>query len=309
MTISDNIMKKLFTGRKQYSSSELAMAIALSILFLGLVAAAQVGLRDVDAEIVFVALVPLLILLIIFGILKGIETPMGLKIFFDQPLHESNSMRIRTKNVNEAIVAADAKRVDGTIVEAEEFQDNNDLTAIKDRIFDKDTHVLSFEIEKDEPYPEEVVEACMDAIVSDPSMTIRYLQFTEKKGRFEGMLRISDCLHNGIILSAISPDTISWTDLASDINDGSVLKYPGTVTEDLSISAQSSIRDALSTMKTLDRTWLPVLKGGRLFGVVSEAQLLRDVILAWMDEEENEEVASQETATLTTIGETERAVV
>jgi hypothetical protein len=264
-------LREFFDDSKQYSNSDVAIAIALSLFFLVVVALAHRALGNVDPEIVFVALVPLLIVLLISGklLVNEIQTPAGLKILFSQPLRESKSLKINAKRVNDAIV------------EADEFNSPND--EIRKRIFDENTHVLSFEVQKKEPYAEEVIEACMDAIVNDPSMTIRYLQFTDKRDRFEGMLRISDCLHNGIVLSAMSPDDVNWSGLASDINDGSVLDYPGTVTEDISIPAHSSAKSALLAMKEHDRNWLPVLSGGRLFGVVSEDPLLRDVILTWME--------------------------
>lgn len=277
-------LREFFSDSKQYSNSDIAIAIALSLFFLVVVALAHRALGNVDPEIVFVALVPLLIVLLISGklLVNEIQTPAGLKILFSQPLRESKSLMVNAKRVNDAIV------------EADEFDSTDDGSEIEKRIFDENTHVLSFEIDRKEPYAEEVIEACMDAIVSDSRMTVRYLQFTDKRDRFEGMLRISDCLHNGVVLSAIAPDDVNWDGLASDINDGSVLNYPGTVTEDVSISAHSSARSALLAMKDHDRNWLPVLSGGRLFGVVSEDQLLRDVILTWMEEGNEGGMGSEE---------------
>jgi hypothetical protein len=265
---------EFFSDSKQYSNSDVAIAIALSLFFLVVVALAHRALGNVDPEIVFVALVPLLIVLLISGklLVNEIQTPAGLKILFSQPLRESRSLIVNAKRVNDAIV------------EADEFDSTKNGSELRKRILDENTHVLSFEVERKEPYTEEVIEACMDAIVNDPRMTIRYFQFTDKRDRFEGMLMISDCLHNGIVLSAISPNDVNWGTLASDINDGSVLDYPGTVSEDISIPAHSSAKSALLAMKEHDRNWLPVLSGGRLFGVVSEDQLLRDVILTWMEE-------------------------
>jgi CBS domain-containing protein len=284
-------LREFFDDSKQYSNSDVAIAIALSLFFLVVVALAHRALGNVDPEIVFVALVPLLIVLLISGklLVNEIQTPAGLKILFSQPLRESKSLKINAKRVNDAIV------------EADEFNSPND--EIRKRIFDENTHVLSFEVQKKEPYAEEVIEACMDAIVTDPGMTIRYLQFTDRRDRFEGMLKISDCIHNGIVLSAIDSDEISWSILASDINDGSILEYPGTVLEEISIPAHSSAKHALLKMKEYDRNWLPVLSGGRLFGVVSEDQLLRDVILTWMEEGTEDRTASEEsTPSPSTIG-------
>lgn len=267
----------------------LTTIIALSFGFLGTVFIFERYGIDIDPEVVFVALVPVVIALLITGrlALKEIQTPSGLKLLLE-PLSNSQSSKLPVGSLE----ALRDIQTENEIIDISKYitPDNEDIELtteerenLKKYIHDKDTKILSFKLGRS--YAVDLIQTCIDAIADDPDKTIQYLLFTNDLGEFEGMLRLSNEFYNRLITTAISQGSgEDWTELAKDMRSRDILAYPGTITSSDAISVEKSMKEALEMMSEKRYSWLPIVNEKNDFvGVVSERQIIRDILLALVD--------------------------
>lgn len=257
--------------------------LGLSVLFLGTILLFDYYNIDIDSEIVFVALVPIIIALLITGklVISEIQTPWGK--FLLEPL--SKSPGPSTTPIEDICdFHGDNEIIDVSEYISSESKElklsDEEKETLKKYIQDKRTKILLFQL--GQVYATDLIRTCMEAIAEDSNRSIRYITFVSKRGEFEGLLKISNAFHNRLLLAAMSEDE-NWTGLVDDIKSREVLEYPGTVRD--TIRLDKTPEDALRKMDEVGYNWIPVVnEKHELKGVVSENQIVRDILLASANE-------------------------
>lgn len=250
--------------------------------------------RLLTLEYVLIALVPFVMLLALTGKLAEIRGPGNLGLI----LRHEATREMPTEGTTELSKSDEAYR------ELEqEFEVHGEDTHPKREV----TADLGYEIEQAEPstlsftlgkrYNPAAIREYI-RLHTKYSPRFRYILFNDSDGRFAGLMRYQELLHQidlkpGEVRDVEDyferpptaddegrerdPETAQATGFIGDIESGDIVDHAGVITE--RIAAGASKKEGLHRMKEVDRSMLAVVdEAGKFAGVVTQDGLVREVL-------------------------------
>ena len=119
-------------------------------------------------------------------------------------------------------------------------------------------------------------ESCLDAVVRMQRARVRHLPVVNPDGRLVGIVTDRDLRHRLFLPRAF--DALGTTPV--DVLLDGVRVAEIMATDVLTIESSASVADAAETMRKHRIGSLPVLENGRVVGIVTEVDVLRQIVRA-----------------------------
>ncbi|MGD0175694.1 MAG: CBS domain-containing protein [Candidatus Bathyarchaeia archaeon] len=211
-----------------------------------------------DSTLVFIALIPFIVWLIVSGRITEIAGPGGIGI--------------KLRNEAGKPIPVESEKI--TIEPDFRVIEKGGLDALYREISDKHPNTLSFVIGKMN-YRVNVIWDYLNALEMEPSF--RFILFRDSRGKFKGIVKASDVKR--ILPAEGRPPTTLDSDygFVRMLETGSILSSPGVVTDYL--ERTSTNKEALELMEKADTDFVPVVDEQRKFvGVVTQERIVRKIL-------------------------------